>query len=922
MARDLLLRSDGTLDFGDTESLGSRFKLQEFNIGGRVGYKDRGSLNVSPKYKKLVELKNKHRFAPEKTRISMAGEGIRGDQVYPQQDLAEDIAMLQYEIDNPPTGSGGSKRKSPIKLNEETFTKVDDFVANSKGTLSKKALGEFLGYKIVKKGQSSGQGGLNKVVEAWEDSRDKTFNYKPSKFTRDNPKVKKVIDLFENGMSKSAIEFKTGISRKEIRNIFHQFAKEYIGDENLPSGEGKNAVKKRRLKIINDLTNHWKDKPGGKKILEEMNEKLRSIKNMNAKIADMSDEAILNNKMFKEAMNLDVKGLKAGKGINFNRYANLTPDEYIAKIRGLAATNQFYQPEHFISINQKNPASMLPQNIHTAVGKMGGQMDVLKNYVKNNPTGDTTKEIEKLLINQKIPSSQLKFLKQIGAIAKPILKPIGKLLPGVGVGLGLNDIANAAEMGMTSIPEKALAYAGGVQAAKGYRPVMDYDYKDRAGKEFENIKESWANRGTGSGEVIDDASEQMIGFKTGGRVGYKDGTPKEETQEDIIASFTENPYGFADKSKLGRAADSVDIRNVPYYASKIVRGGLEGLEFAARLPFTTGKLAHDLLTGPANKTMFAEAWDNTMPSWGWSNKLGLDSLIQEQEDSMKRRGSSTAPIGMGGILELGGDLATPLAPLGAMRSIKKAFNQGTDILDFVSSQKGMNKNVIDEALTAKGMGRRDFNKIVATGGLMVALKAAGLANVFKISPIKPTAVGMKVLKESTTNMPLWFPKFVDKISSRMVYEGDGISTFKGSTNPNAGADALPFVNVTKNGENWTVSGTNDYGQPFEIHYEAPAYIDAGAPGGKPVYYKGDFTVNDGVPHQTSPDDFDVEAEIMDDLHDVMGGTRQLEEFATGNKLKEPTAGEGRVMENEVRADQAHDSWKEDHLDSEGNYYDE
>ena len=61
---------------------------------------------------------------------------------------------------------------------------------------------------------------------------------------------------------------------------------------------------------------YWKDKPGGKKILEEMNQKLRDIKLKNAEIANMSDEAILNNKKFKEAMNLDVRGLKAGKEIN------------------------------------------------------------------------------------------------------------------------------------------------------------------------------------------------------------------------------------------------------------------------------------------------------------------------------------------------------------------------------------------------------------------------------------------------------------------------------------------------------------------------------------------------------------------------------------------------------------------------------
>ena len=32
-------------------------------------------------------------------------------------------------------------RKSPTKINEETFKKIDNFIAKSEGTLSKKALG-------------------------------------------------------------------------------------------------------------------------------------------------------------------------------------------------------------------------------------------------------------------------------------------------------------------------------------------------------------------------------------------------------------------------------------------------------------------------------------------------------------------------------------------------------------------------------------------------------------------------------------------------------------------------------------------------------------------------------------------------------------------------------------------------------------
>ena len=51
MAKDLIFKTDGTFDFGDSKSLSTRFNLAELKMGGRVGFKDRGSLNVSPQYK-------------------------------------------------------------------------------------------------------------------------------------------------------------------------------------------------------------------------------------------------------------------------------------------------------------------------------------------------------------------------------------------------------------------------------------------------------------------------------------------------------------------------------------------------------------------------------------------------------------------------------------------------------------------------------------------------------------------------------------------------------------------------------------------------------------------------------------------------------------------------------------------------------
>ena len=143
----------------------------------------------------------------------------------------------------------------------------------------------------------------------------------------------------------------------------------------------------------------------------------------------------------------------------------------------------------------------------------------------------------------------------------------------------------------------------------------------------------------------------------------------------------------------------------------------------------------------------------------------------------------------------------------------------------------------------------------------------------------------------------------------MIYEGDGISKYVGT------ADELPGVEVTKNGENWTVAGKNEYGQDFELHYEAPGYIDAGAEGGSPVFYKGDFTANDTVPSgYVGPEDVDWDPSLLTEVDEVLGGTRQLEEFATGKKVPNPTVGEEAVTRAEMKADYDYEVWKEQQAD--------
>ena len=98
-------------------------------------------------------------------------------------------------------------------------------------------------------------------------------------------------------------------------------------------------------------------------------------------------------------------------------------------------------------------------------------------------------------------------------------KPGLKLIPFAGAYLGLQDVAKAQEMGLDRPEELFTAYHTSPEIAKGWKDIREYDYKDRAAKEWENIKESWKNRETGTEETVEVEDEVM--FAKGGIASLK-----------------------------------------------------------------------------------------------------------------------------------------------------------------------------------------------------------------------------------------------------------------------------------------------------------------------------------------------------------------------------------------------------------------
>jgi hypothetical protein len=159
------------------------------------------------------------------------------------------------------------------------------------------------------------------------------------------------------------------------------------------------------------------------------------------------------------------------------------------------------------------------------------------------------------------------------------------------------------------------------------------------------------------------------------------------------------------------------------------------------------------------------------------------------------------------------------------------------------------------------------------------------------------------LKNTTTTMPAWFPKFVDRFISKGVGKkvDQDLMEFE---NPE-----VPGIKLTKHDDGRVfVEGQNDYSKSYEIEYTPPGYQVVDEKTGKAVKTKGDFMAQEEVPVNVDPDgNADFDGEILESVDDILSSdARAMEEFATGKKVKEMKRGEYNVGQAEARAEQAAD----------------
>jgi len=216
--------------------------------------------------------------------------------------------------------------------------------------------------------------------------------------------------------------------------------------------------------------------------------------------------------------------------------------------------------------------------------------------------------------------------------------------------------------------------------------------------------------------------------------------------------------GYEKAGVVDKIGSMVDSRAWPHYAANTAEGVTNIAEWMGRLPLAGSKLASDMIKKPLFKTpkdyerklnyegvvddmeipgvvdggakfvggeMFEEFGDN-METGALAKKLGITALVDKTGKNLSPEART-----VGELSNLGGEFAN----LGGIFAAGKNLFKGADSLKKLSKSLGKVKEgktlekLVDETLTANGEGRRDFNKLVASGGLMVALQSIGLGGI-------------------------------------------------------------------------------------------------------------------------------------------------------------------------------------------------
>ena len=278
---------------------------------------------------------------------------------------------------------------------------------------------------------------------------------------------------------------------------------------------------------------------------------------------------------------------------------------------------------------------------------------------------------------------------------------------------------------------------------------------------------------------IQDDQNYLEKYAGGGLAGLLGEGPSSMDQEPRT--------NYKEAGVVDKIGGMVNYKNVPYYVNSAAKGATNIAEFVGKLPFAATELASDMIRKPLFKAgdkipglpgvgakfvggeMFEKFGDN-IETGALAEKLGLSSLVEEGGKNLTPEART-----VGGLLESGGEFVNMGGILAAGKNLFKAgdsLKKLSQSMGKVKENKTLEK-LVDETLTARGEGRRDFNKLVASGGLMVALQSIGLGGI-KAAKTKSTPdafITLKTLIDDSDEMTENGPMAVGRLSSSIDVSG-------------------------------------------------------------------------------------------------------------------------------------------------------
>jgi hypothetical protein len=366
------------------------------------------------------------------------------------------------------------------------------------------------------------------------------------------------------------------------------------------------------------------------------------------------------------------------------------------------------------------------------------------------------------------------------------------------------------------------------------------------------------------------------------------------------------------------------LTNPKYFLGKGAKGVVEGTEF---------------LVGQPLQTLFSQEGKNFefyQPVGG--EKLGIDKFIEKNIP----KGVTTGTLVAGDVAEIAGSVADPFLVYGLAKGAIKGAKPKPPISATEETVNPMRRDILKTGA------------VMGTGAALypIAKNINILEDLGKIVPKKAPLVNIvRPLGATETKFPEWFPSLVNRIRKegdmKPIYRTEKIpitekefneaikksEKVKGEKfyanprteeyfrqNPNEfpyfktkeTEDIIGYEYTDKNlsdvkvveveGKEASVFFKNNYGAQVEINYKSPSVMDDGS------FYVKDYQPEAGSALDSAPD---FEETFVKDIDEVLGGSSQLEKYATKSKKTRYTKGDSIADEMEGRAQMELDRLKDE-----------